>query len=93
MLLFLGKEVATLSKILSALEREYLRDNLREFEETVPMTLPERNALRRWVRGGHDINSNPWGYCYGDGWEMSYLDALRTDVVEYEQMKEMAEER
>ena len=29
----------TLSKILSALEREYLRDNLREFEETVPMTL------------------------------------------------------
>ena len=54
--------MAILSKILSALEREYLRDNLREFEETIPMTLPER-------------------------------DALRTDVVEYEQMKEMAEER
>lgn len=82
-----------MTKLLSTIERQYLRDRLREFETTVSMTLPERNALRRWVREGHDVNTNPWGYCDDDGWEMNYLEAFRTDLVEYELMKEMAEER
>ncbi|MCR5754945.1 MAG: hypothetical protein K6G30_09085 [Acetatifactor sp.] len=81
-------------KSLCAIEKEYLLEMLRDFEDNVPMTRPERNALRRWVWGGHDINSNPWGYCCGDGWEMSYLEALRTDEEIYEvYYKAMAEER
>ena len=81
-----------MNKYLSAVEKEYFREKLREFEDTVPMTHPERTALRRWVRSGHDINSNPWGYCYGNGWELSYLEALRIDITEYELIKEMADE-
>lgn len=79
-------------KQISFEQKEYLWDRLREFEDTVPMTRPERDALHRWVRGGHDINSNPWGYDYGDGWEMNYLEAMRMEVFEYERMKELAEE-
>lgn len=79
-------------KQLSSIEKEYLRDRLREFEDAVPMTQSERKAIRRWVRSGHDINTNPWGYCYGNGWELNYLEALRIDDAEYELMKELAEE-
>lgn len=44
-------------------------------------------------KGGHDINSNPWNFYDADGWEMSYLEAFRMDLAEYELIKQMAEER
>ena len=33
--------------------------SLHEMEEVVPMTLRERSCLRRWVRSGHELESNP----------------------------------
>ena len=57
------------------------------------MTVSERSALRRWVKGVHDINSNPWNFYDADGWEMSYLEAFRMDLAEYELIKQMAAER
>lgn len=64
-----------MSRPLLPIERMVLHDRLLEFETLVPMTVSERSALRRWVKGGHDINSNPWNFYDADGWEMSYLEA------------------
>ena len=50
---------------------------LREMEEVVPMTRSERNAIRKWVRQGHEVESNPWGYYDADGCMMNYLHAFR----------------
>lgn len=52
---------------------------LREMEEIVPMTLHERNAIRRWVHQGHDVESNPWDYRDGDGLHINFLQAFRLE--------------
>ncbi len=48
-----------------------------QLENVVPMTLQERDALRRWVRNGHDIDSNPWHYFESDRSQMTFLKARR----------------
>ena len=35
---------------------------LQEMEEAVPMTLRERQYLRKWVHKGNEVESNPWNY-------------------------------
>lgn len=50
---------------------------LKEMEEIVPMTIHERNRLRRWVRAGHELDSNPWHYSDSDGYPLNYLHAFR----------------
>ena len=50
---------------------------LHEMEDCVPMTRPERNALRNWVKAGHDIDTNPWKFADSDGWQLSFLQAYR----------------
>ncbi len=50
-----------------------------EMEEIVPMTKPERNALRHWVREGHDIETNPWDAYDSDGYPLNYLRAYRLE--------------
>jgi len=64
---------------LKAYCKEECRKELREFEETVPMTIPERTEVRKWVHKGNSVYTNPWHTAYGDGYEMNYLDAIRTD--------------
>ena len=39
---------------------------LQEMEEAVPMTLRERQCLRKWVRKGNEVESNPWKYMDSD---------------------------
>lgn len=48
-----------------------------EMEACVPMTKPERNALRRWVKKGYELESNPWDYLDADGLPLNYLQAYR----------------
>lgn len=50
---------------------------LEDMENYVPMTLRERTAIRCWVRTGHNIDSNPWGYRDSSGELMNYLQAYR----------------
>ena len=50
---------------------------LQEMEEVVPMTLRERCCLRKWVRQGNDVESNPWNYMDSDGTPLNYLQAFR----------------
>ena len=40
---------------------------LEEMENLVPMTLHERTCIRKWVKSGHEIESNPWHYLDADG--------------------------
>ena len=51
--------------------------SLREMEEIIPMTLYERKCIRKWVRKGHEVESNPWGYLDSDGMPLNYLQAYR----------------
>jgi len=52
---------------------------LSEMEECVPMTKPERDKVRKWVRSGYELDYNPWNYLdeYGD--HMNYLRAYRLE--------------
>jgi len=52
---------------------------LQEMEEFVPMTLQERQYLRKWVRSGHEIDSNPWDFRDSDGMPLNYLQAFRIE--------------
>lgn len=79
-------------KDIPPLKRIILLERLSEYEENCCLTHSERIQLRRWVKYGNDINSNPWGYCYDDGWELDFITALRMDIETYETIKRMAEE-
>lgn len=50
---------------------------LREMEELVPMTIHERNAVRKWVKNGHELDSNPWDYYDSDNSPLNFIQAFR----------------
>ena len=52
---------------------------LKEMESLIPMTLSERKAIRKWVRSGHEPESNPWGHYDSDGLLMNYIQAYRLE--------------
>lgn len=52
---------------------------LHEMEDSVPMTIRERKFLRKWVKKGHEIDSNPWDYADSDGMPLNYLQAFRLE--------------
>ena len=77
----------------SLIEQQIRLEALHELEEDIPMTLSERNKVRSWVHSGHDVESNPWGYTDGEGYQLNYLEALRMSLEEYEFMKLINEEK
>lgn len=67
-------------------EIELWYEDYRRIVETVPMTPHERDYLFLWISSNHDFYDNPWGYEYGEGFMMDYLDALRAkenSIYEY----------
>ena len=54
-------------------------ESLREMENLIPMTLHERNAIRKWVHSGHDPESNPWEYFDADGESVNFIEAFRLE--------------
>lgn len=70
----------------------FLNEQLRECSCFNTLSNRDRNNLMFWLYNGHDITSNPWGYCYENGWDMDYITALKLDEETYELMKRMAEE-
>lgn len=71
---------------------QMLFEPLLEYEEYFTLTRRESWLLHLWVKTGHDVCSNPWGYCFDDDWQMDYITALRFDEEMYETIKRMAEE-
>ncbi len=58
-------------------EFEFNLDSMREMEDVIPMTRPERDRLHIWVQHGNDVNTNPWRIFEPDGSPMCFLKALR----------------
>lgn len=50
---------------------------LEEIENFIPMTKRERQCIRRWVKRGHDPDTNPWNFMDSDGFPLGYLQAFR----------------
>ncbi|MDO4978488.1 MAG: hypothetical protein Q4E53_14660 [Eubacteriales bacterium] len=48
-----------------------------EMDEHIPMIKSERDALRSWVKQGHDIDSNPWNLTDNLDGPLNYLHAYR----------------
>jgi len=57
--------------------KKYLNQELNTYEESVPMTFSERKKLRKWVKAGNSVHSNPGLWAYENGNVMNFLDALR----------------
>lgn len=58
-------------------EYEMNMESFHYLDRYCPMTKPERDALRNWVKGGHDVDENPWGLKDSGQDPMSYLQAYR----------------
>lgn len=48
-----------------------------EMDKCVPMTKPERDALRIWVKKGYDLDTNPWDYWKGPEHQTYWDDTLK----------------
>lgn len=59
----------------NTLDHSLCLEELHEMEEFIPMTLPERERVRKWVYSGHSVSENPWKYRDRYGFELNYLDA------------------
>lgn len=57
-------------------------EELHEMENFVPMTLPERSRLRKWVYSGHGVDENPWHYRDHGGYELNYIDGYHRHLAE-----------
>lgn len=56
---------------------DYNMEAFHEMDLYVPMTKPERDGLRNWVKSGYDIDTNPWDYIDELGRPMGYIEAYR----------------
>jgi hypothetical protein len=78
--------------------REFLTQQLREYEQTTPMSKEERRELIRWVASGHSPYENGDYICGENGLPLDFISALRAlnDYIEWfhglseaEQLQEM----
>lgn len=59
--------------------KRFLKQELKEYEKTTPMTEEERSALREWVKAGNSVHENGACACYEGGWPMDFLDVYREE--------------
>ncbi len=60
-----------------SMEYHFNMEAFHHMDACVPMTKPERDALRIWVKKGCDIEENPWNYLDCDGLPLNFLQAYR----------------
>jgi len=83
-----SKEKSIHSIKIKDIRQRILEEELREYEMCTLMTLPERNALRKWVRAGNSVHDNPSGAQYGGiGGPIDFLDDYR-NIAEFEEFFE-----
>lgn len=58
-------------------EQKYLEDVLTKYKNEKSMTPDEKVELHKWVASGHDPYENGWGYCFENGHQMDFLEAVR----------------
>lgn len=59
--------------------KRFLKQELKEYEKTTPMTEEERSALREWTRAGNSVHENGASACHEGGWPMDFLDVYREE--------------
>jgi hypothetical protein len=78
--------------------REFLTQQLMEYEQTTPMSKEEHRELRHWVASGHSPYENGDYICGENGLPLDFISAMRTlnDYIEWfhslseeEQLQEM----
>ncbi len=84
---FWVKEIRThdVSRICKQEEQKYLKESLMKYENEKPMMPNEKAKLHEWVASGHDPYENEWGYCFENGHQMDFIEAVRFIEELYEQ--------
>ena len=59
--------------------REFLKKELKEYEEITPMTKPERKALHEWVDAGYSVHENSACAVYEGGIPLDFLTVYRDE--------------
>ena len=72
-----GDAMARFSKNVSEELKEFLTAELKRYEYTVPMTIPERHELHKWVYSGHSPYSCGCELYSDDGRECDFITCLR----------------
>ena len=60
-------------------KRRFLRQELKEYEKTTPMSEDERKALHEWVADGNSVHENVAMASYEGGRPMDFLDVYREE--------------
>lgn len=64
---------------ISKEKRRFLKQELKEYEKTIPMTEEERTALHEWVAAGNSVHENGAMASYESGRPMDFLDVYREE--------------
>ena len=80
------------AKTVSLEKQQYLRQALKEYEASMPMSDEERQELYAWVSEGNDIYSNPCNAASESGYEMDFVSAIRADAERCEMLSAMSQE-
>ncbi len=59
--------------------RRFLKQELKEYEKTTPMTDEERSVLHEWVRAGNSVHENAAMAVYEGGRPIDFLDVYREE--------------
>lgn len=63
---------------ISQEEQDYLLEALTKYENEKNITPNEKKELDEWVSTGNDPYTNGSGYCFDSGYQMDFVEALRT---------------
>lgn len=58
-------------------KRQFLKQELREYEKVTPMTGEEREALHEWVAAGNSVHENGSMVSYEGGRSVDFLEVYR----------------
>lgn len=60
-------------------KRQFLKQELREYEKVTPMTGEEREALHEWVAAGNSVHENGSMVSYEGGRSVDFLEVYREE--------------
>ena len=64
---------------ISKEKRRFLKQELKEYEKTTPMTEEEKAVLHEWVAAGNSVHANGSMASYEGGRPMDFLDVYREE--------------
>ena len=68
-------------------EQIYLKEELARYEQEKPMTMDELKELNEWIASGNSPYTNSYGYCFENGFQMDFIEAMRICLVQCKERK------